>query len=912
MPLPPGRRLGPYEILSAIGAGGMGEVYKARDSRLGRDVAIKILPPDVAADPARLSRFEQEARAVAALNHSNILALHDIGLDQGVSFIVTELLDGRTLRQLLDDERLAVSRAIDIGAQIADGLAAAHSRGMVHRDIKPENIYVTIEGRAKILDFGLAKTVESSPDRVEAPTRPATAPFTVLGTVGYMAPEQVRGQPVDHRADLFSFGAVLYEMVTGRRAFGGDSTPDTMSAILREAPAPILSTPERPMPPSLLRIVDRCLDKSPAARFQSTTDLAFALKSLSHVDSGTTTAGHLDVVPARPDARWRHWLPWSIAGATTIAALLAWQPWRSEPTASHATAPVFQYTIAPPPGVSFGPNQVSPFPAISPDGEKLAFIASLPNEPPGLWLRHLGSLETRRLTVATSSPPFWSPDSKSIGFFHDGFLKRIDLESGIVQPICKSDAGQNQSGAWSSDGSIVFARLGSGSGTVIARVPAGGGTPVDITPPVPSSRIEFSTPAAFQGHRHPSFLPDGRRFLYQSAPDRKIWVGSVEGGAAKSLLTADSRVVYAPPPPGDSAPGSILFIRQATLYAQAFDPERLEPLGDPRPIVEDVRTNEENGRSAFSVSNTGVLVVRTGDWPEARTLTWLDRRGTVLDEVKNSTADYRGFLLLDERTAIAHIHDEATGGGDLWRVDLLDGGRTKLTSSTGHHEFPVISPNGAEVAWSPGQTPPQRILRKSSSGAGVDQTWITHEFPLRPTNWSKDYLFFDVLDPVRRFDLWYVPVSGASAGKAQPYLQTDSGESNAQLSPDGRWIAYQTGEAGAPAVFVRPFPDAAAGKWRVPGPEGSGGPRWREDGRELIFVGNNGQSVIAVPLKSTGPSPEFGAPETLFTIARVGRSFDMTPNAQRFLVSMRATAVDAETPLTVVINWPRMVKKPGG
>src|SRR5262245_16885902 len=263
MPLTPGTRLGPYEILSPLGAGGMGEVYKARDPRLGRDVAIKILPPEVASDHDRLSRFEQEARAVAALNHSNILAVHDIGLDQGVSFIVTELLKGRTLRQMLGEERLGVPRAIDLGAQISDGLAAAHGRGMVHRDIKPENVFVTTDGRAKILDFGLAKTIETAEGGANLPTRPATAPFTVLGTVGYMAPEQVGGQPVDHRADIFAFGAVLYEMVTGRRAFAGDSAPDTMSAILREAPAQILSTPDRPLPPSLLRIIDRCLDKSP-------------------------------------------------------------------------------------------------------------------------------------------------------------------------------------------------------------------------------------------------------------------------------------------------------------------------------------------------------------------------------------------------------------------------------------------------------------------------------------------------------------------------------------------------------------------------------------------------------------------------------------------------------------------------
>jgi serine/threonine protein kinase len=391
MSLDVGTRLGPYEIVGRLGAGGMGEVYRARDPRLGRDVAIKVLPVEVSSDPDRLRRFEQEARAVAALNHANILAVHDIGSDRGVSFIVTELLEGRSLRQLLTEERLAVSRVIDLAAQIADGLAAAHGRGLMHRDIKPENLHVTEDGRAKILDFGLAKTIDGTSTAIEAPTQAGTAPFTVLGTAGYMAPEQVRGQAVDHRADIFAFGAVLYEMVTSRRAFAGSTVADTMSAILREPPSPVLSTPDRPLPPALLRIVDRCLDKAAAGRFQSTTDLAFALKSLSQADSGALPPAAAAPQPERSLLHSRA-VPWTIALLSAAIALVTWLS-RPPPEISSPVASGFMFTIDPPAGTSFG---VNPF------RRRLALDRSsgLPTTAP-----------SRSFRTGRSSGSTWTPDS---------------------------------------------------------------------------------------------------------------------------------------------------------------------------------------------------------------------------------------------------------------------------------------------------------------------------------------------------------------------------------------------------------------------------------------------------------------------------------------------------------------------
>jgi Tol biopolymer transport system component len=898
MPLTAGMRLGPYEIVSALGAGGMGEVYQARDARLGRDVAIKVLPSEVATDPDRLRRFEQEARAAAALNHSNILALYDIGSEGGVAFIVTELLEGRTLRHVLEEERLSIARAVDVAAQIADGLAAAHARGIVHRDIKPENIFITADGRAKILDFGLAKSVDAG-EAADTPTRSATAPHTVLGTAGYMAPEQVRGQPVDHRADLFAFGTVLYELVTGRRAFTGDTVLDTMSAILREAPATIPSTADRPVPPSLLRIVDRCLEKSPASRFQSTTDLAFALKSLSVAESGATLTMPALAPFTSGAGPWLRAAPWALAAVLAIGLGVVWYSGRG---ASSAVSPaVIRFTIPEPEGTSFGGAPMAPFAAISPDGEQIVFVTAAVGSQMQLWLRPLRSPDASPLAGtgvfladnvggASAPMPFWSPDSRSVGFFSEGKLKRVDLETGVVQTIC--DAPQNDGATWAADGTIAF----SGTDGVLHQVPSRGGTATPIT------FAEGAGPEA--PHILPSFLPGGRRFLFRAPTDGTIWAGSLDGRPPQQVLPAtDSAATYA-------APGFLLFVRQQVLLAQRFDAERLTVEGDPLPIAVDVRVSV-GGRAAFTVSSTGVLVYRTGTLTAPRSLIWMDRNGSEIGTAPDSHARYAGrFRLLEAgRRAIVHIHDPDQNGGDLWSLDLETGARTRITFDPGHDQQPVLSPDGRFVAWESDRQRPPAIFRKPSSGAGAAELWIGTGRRVVPTHWSRRWIVFDAYNPdTDGWDIWFAPVDDPT--QARPYLETVFNERNGTLSPDERWMAYESNEGGTPQVFIAAFPDAS--EFKRPVSSTGHAPGWRNDGREIVFLAGGPLSprVSAVAIE---PGPDGLTPSparVLFDprMSPVSPEGGMTPDGQRFLLTSNPElGLRTALPLSVIVNWPALV-----
>jgi serine/threonine protein kinase/Tol biopolymer transport system component len=892
--LTPGTRLGAYEVLTLIGAGGMGEVYRARDARLGRDVAIKVLPAGVVGDPERLQRFEQEARAAAALNHPNILAVHDIGQHDGAPYIVAELLDGETLRERLNGGALPVRKAVEYAIQIAHGLAAAHEKGIVHRDLKPENIFVTTDDRVKILDFGLAKLTQAEPALSGGSALPTTPPHTlpgiVLGTVGYMAPEQVRGLATDHRSDIFAFGAILYEMVSGQRAFRGDTTMDAMSAILVKDP-PDLPVGEQHISPALARLVDRCLEKRPAARFQSTEDLAFALEAFSS-HSGATEA-----VTSRPRTRSRERIAWIAAGLTSLG-LIAALPFaiaylrdpQSEPEA-------VRFSVAPPSDATFaGGPFYAPAQALSPDGRVVVFRARRGAQDL-LWVRPLNSLDARPLTGTDGGDfPFWSPDSRFIGFFAEGKLKKVDASGGPVQLLCDAPAGEG--GSWNQDGIIVFAASGDAG---LSRVSAAGGQPTALTT-LDASRKEIS-------HRWPEFLPDGRRFLFLVRPGTEVRVGSLDSSETKTVLNADSKVLYTPP-------GHLVFVRQGTLMAQSFDAARAQPVGDPFPIAEQVLFFSTNGRAAFSVSENGVLAYRTG-LKAAAHMAWVDRAGRLLQSF-GEPADYQDLSLSPDDTRVVVHRHESQGGGGLWLLDWKRGTASRFTFNS-HEEQSIWSPDGTRIAFASERDGPiSHLYQNMASGAGQVELLFKSNTPKKPTNWSHDgrFIVYENLDPKTGDDIWVLPLFGDR--KPIPFLRTQFSEGQGQLSPDGRWMAYASNETGRYEVYVQPFPPSGA-KWLI-SPGGGGHPRWRRDGKELFYLalaGGTGE-IIVMAAEPTASVSGFGAgtPKALFKtttlslLANLGpfgdQVYSVSADGQRFIF---LTPVAQSQPVTVVLNWPALVTK---
>jgi Tol biopolymer transport system component len=902
MSLAPGVRLGAYEVLSLIGAGGMGEVYRARDPRLGRDIAIKVLPAAFSSDPERLRRFEHEARAAAALNHPNILAVYDIGTHDASPYIVSELLDGGTLRERLqharaaapgttgpaiDQSPLSVRKAIEYAVQIAHGLAAAHEKGIVHRDLKPENIYVTTDGRVKILDFGLAKLTQAEPAAAALSalptTRPDTLPGVVLGTIGYMSPEQVRGLAADHRSDIFAFGAILYEMLSGQRAFRGDTAIDAMTAILKEDP-PDLPT-ERHIPPASERIVDRCLDKSPTARFQSAGDLAFALEALSG-HSGATDA--VTTVPARP-RRTRERLAWSLAGLASVAlaAVLPFAIAHLREPRSEAEA--VRFSVPPPGDATFTGFALlaNPLLAVSPDGRLMVFRAQRAEAPSLLWVRPLDSLDARPLIGTDGGDlPFWSPDSRSIAFFAQGKLKKVDASGGPVQTLCDAPAGVG--GSWNRDGIIVFAASGSGG---LSRVSAAGGQPIALTT-LDASRKETS-------HRWPQFLPDGRRFLFVVRPGTEVRLGSLDSPETRTVLNADSKVVY--------TPGYLLFVRQGTLMAQSFDDSRTELVGEAFPVAEQVRYAPATGVAAFSISQNGALAYRTGTTNAQ--VTWFDRSGRLLQSFADP-ADYRDLSLSPDDTRVVLHRHEAQGGGGLWLLDWKRGTSSRFTFNS-HEDRSIWSPDGARIVFASERDGIIRHLYQNvASGAGQLELLFKSDTTKEPTSWSSDgrFIVYENVDPKTGNDILVLSLFGDR--KPIPFLQTQFSEGQGQLSPNGRWMAYASNETGRYQVYVQPFPRSGA-KWLV-SPGGGGHPRWRRDGKELFYLaGGGGEAVVmAADVTASASSFEAGAPKALFKAATLTQLADLGPDGdqvygvsadgQRFIF---LTPIGQAEPITVVLNW---------
>ena len=886
MTLPSGTKLGRYEIRSKLGAGGMGEVYLGRDTQLGRDVAVKVLPTTVSTDPDRLRRFEQEACAASALNHPNILVVHDIGAHDGTTYVVSELLEGETLRKRIAGTPLGQRRAIDYALQIANGLAAAHEKGIIHRDLKPDNIFITNDGRVKILDFGLAKLTQLDGNQLQTdvPTRRVdTDPGVVMGTVGYMSPEQLKGRAVDQRSDIFSFGAILYEMLSGRRAFHGESAAETMSAVLKEDP-PELSDTNKTVSPALERLVNHCLEKNPEGRFHSARDVAFALEAISGTaPSSAETLTAMTAPTTLGLIRKRlHWIVTAVLALALIAAL----PFvvlyiRRGPSDVSTTTRFFIY---PPEKSYFG----GPF-AVSPDGRRVA-LRAISEGKVRLWVQAFDSLTAQPLAgTEEGSYPFWSPDGRYIGFFSGAKLKKIEAVGGPTQTLC--DAPGPRGATWSRDGVIIF---GQSVADVLYRVPAAGGAPIPLTT-LDASRKEFM-------HSHPRFLPDGQHFLYlvQSAQREHsgIYVGSLDKQATKLLVNTDASAEYAPP-------GYLLFLRDRALMAQGFDADRLELRGEAVSVAQQVDRLGGGTRFAmFSSSETGVLVYRTGV-SENIQLIWFDREGKQLGTV-GPIRNYAVPWLSRDEKRVAFSDVEPGGGSDIWLMDLGRGTPMRFTFEQAIEITPLWSPDGSRIVFSSDRDGPLNVYQRAASGAGNAEALLKTDNNKFPQDWSSDgrFILYTEVAQGTKSDLWVLPLSGEQ--KHFPYLQTDFNEVQGRFSPDGKWVAYASDESGTWEVYVQSFP-APGGKWQV-STNGGAQPQWRRDGRELFYLSSD-RKLMAVAVKGNGSTFERDAPKELFglrlqTVGLPGprNYFVVAADGQRFLVAS-APEERITLPTTVVLNW---------
>jgi len=912
-----GHSLSHYQVLSLLGVGGMGEVYLAQDTRLARKVAIKLLPQAFTRDPERLRRFEQEALATSALNHPNILTVYDIGTTSkelgSAPFIVAELLEGEELRKEMKEGPLPLRRSIEYARQIAAGLAAAHEKGIVHRDLKPENLFVTKDGLVKILDFGLAKlkglriadfgmrnedadallsaTAKNPHSAIRNPH--LTAPGTVMGTVGYMSPEQVRGQDADHRSDIFSFGLILYEMLAGRRAFQGESFAETMAAIVKEEP-PDLTEANPRIPPQLERIVSHCLEKQPARRFQTASDLGFALEALSSPsgsrlkeETELSGAGTVNALPHRPGReKW-----WIATAALTLlsAAFFAWAYFKG-PSAPEARP--MKLSLALPEKTQFGHI------AVSPDGAWLVFTTETGSKQ--LWALALSTGEAKPLAGSEGAKhPFWSPDSRFIGFFTSDKLKKIEINGGLPVTLCEIRDGNG--GSWNREGAILFATLDGGE---LWSVPATGGA-VALVLQNNSKQKELVL-------RFPSFLPDGHHFLYSVASNdrdvRGVYLGSLDGGTRQRLLGDYSNAIYVPSNTGRVDNGYVLFGHEKALMAQPFDSRTLRLAGEPITVAGQIATIVNSVYRNFSASGNGVLIFDPEPNRQQKHALWVDRAGRTIKTLKQ-LADMRvARIAPDGRRFVAANYDLPTNNFDLWLSDVTGGNTVRFTFDPGNDGFPVWSPDASRIAWAASRGESFQLYEKAVNHAGQETPLLQSNHNQVPTDWSRDgrYIIYRQSDPKTNIDIWALPLFDRQ--NPFPLVQSAANESGGVLSPDGRWLAYHSDESGRYEVYIQSFP-GGGGKQRI----STGGgvwPCWRGDGKELYYRALD-DKLMAAPVTGQA-SLSVGPPVTLFEFRSGGLPdqpyFSMDHDGQRFLLN---AIVETETnsPLTVVVNWMAGMKK---
>jgi eukaryotic-like serine/threonine-protein kinase len=892
--LEPGTRLGRYEIIDLLGAGGMGEVYRAHDTGLARSVAVKVLPAMLAIDGESLRRFEQEARAAAALIHPGIVAVYDIGLHDKAPYIVMELLEGATLRDRLSSERLSIRTAVAYAGQAAEALAAAHEKGIVHRDLKPENLFVTSADRVKILDFGLAKLTaraETSPPLADVT---GTLPNTVLGTVGYMAPEQARGQSTEQQADIFSFGCVLYEMLQGQRAFVGTTPLDTISAILTEAPAPLASSVERPMPPALELIVRRCLEKDPKKRFQSSSDLAFALANLAFVTDVSSVA-----VPeaAAPSGRARSMAWRKTTGVAALVLAVALGAGLGTFLKS-APKPVTAEFLVPPPNAdeSFAPMPLaglaptSPQVGLSPDGRRLAFVASDAAGARKLWIRTIDTSAPKAMdrTDGVSSWPFWSPDSRVVVFAANRALLKLDVVTGTVERFCtlpdETPAVPFVTGSWGEDGTILFSI---GGPSALYRVPAAGGRPEAITTRDKARGDNY--------HSWPQVLPGGRFLFYVRTDDPQtngVYAGRLDSGEITRVMANPTRAVY--------ASGHLLWVVEDRLVAQPFDASRLQLSGQAATVVPSVFQGA--GRTpAFWMSDEGALVYMSGGSRE-RQFRWFNRTGTA-GESMGPPGLYVTFDLSSDGTrVVVEVAKDSQGRyASLSSLDTARGLLAPLTMGDLNDSDPRLGPGG-EVAFARNSKEGPGIASMATTGGSPRLVFPRNDLPvIWLEDWADDGSSM-VYRSGRDRDAWQLV-----AGSREPRRLTEAREpiEQVQLSPDARWIAYNTAESGRHEVYVSPVP-ANGRRWQV---SAAGGVQaiWRQDGRELYYLGLDG-SLNAVEIRSEADRLHVGPPQLLFrtplpVISAVVEQYRSASDGTRFLFCLPLTSVQRE-PLRVLLNWP--------
>jgi eukaryotic-like serine/threonine-protein kinase len=866
-----GTKLGTYEIIGPLGAGGMGEVYRARDARLKREVAIKVLPDGFARDADRITRFQREAEALAALNHPHIAGIYDLAEIGDSRLLILELVEGETLADRIARGPLPIDETLDVAKQIAEALAAAHEKGIVHRDLKPANIKFTGDGSVKVLDFGLAKALTNegaNTDLSHSPTLSivATNAGMILGTASYMSPEQARGRPVDRRTDIFAFGCVLYEMLTGKRAFDGEDIAEILGAVLKTQPDWSLLPPGTP--PGIQKLLRRCLEKSANSRRADAADIRMDIE-----DALTERA----IQPTPPHASRHGLLPWASAvlvalGVTVTLSVLYFRAPAETPEIR--TDIVTPSTLDP---ISF---------AISPDAKRLVFVAS-GNGESRLWLRSLDAVTTQPLAGTEGAMyPFWSPDSRSIGFFAGGNLKRVDIGGGLPQPLTNV-GGTPRGGAWSPEGEILFAPSGA---VGLFRISASGGEAVAVI-----TKLD-ALPTFFHGF--PQFLAGGRQFLfyvYGSANAQGIYLGSLDSPETKRLTAADAAGLLGPS-------GWLLFPRQGALMAQRFDRERGELSGDAVTVADSVGVDASGG-AAFSISTLGPMSYRTGGIT-GRQLTWFDRSGKTVGTMAAPDENNLISVELSPDGRRVAVDRTVLGNRDIW---LIDAARTsRFTFDASADAFPIWSRDGSRVVFDSSRKGARDLYQKPSSGGGNEEIVLESSQNKTANDLSPDgrFLLYRNTASDGGSDLWVLPMGGDR--KPYSFLTTSFDERTGEFSPDGRWVAYQSNESGRFDIYVRPFL-GPGGQWQV---STAGGiqPRWRPDGKELYYIAPDGK-LMAASIALNGTALEPATPTTLFQTRIWGggsnaankQQYDVAPDG-RFL--MNVTTDDAlSPPITLLQNW---------